>query len=200
MTSAALGGAQDAAAAGTANSTLWRYPAISGMLTNEMYIGNMVQGRYGSVSYKTKQNRPRPRDQWYRVEGTHKPIIGRDLWERVQAMLRERARPFDTGTVGLFAGTVLTLQLPVVQTVEPFVFRWVGDSPVIEHPGDGRLAVPLGAKDEYLPHHRRRFLVDKEVPFSLRVLPVAVQGKGADMESVLAAAGQYAANVLGHVL
>ena len=37
------------------NSALWKYFAISDMLTNEIYIGNMVQGRYGSVSYKTKQ-------------------------------------------------------------------------------------------------------------------------------------------------
>ena len=45
------------------NSTLWKYFAISDMLCNEMYIGNMVQGKYGSVSYKTKQNKPRPKDE-----------------------------------------------------------------------------------------------------------------------------------------
>jgi len=60
-------------------STLWKYFAISDMLTNEMYIGNMVQGKYGSISYKTKQNKPRPKDQWYIVKGTHEPIIDRDL-------------------------------------------------------------------------------------------------------------------------
>ena len=46
------------------NSTLWKYFAISDMLTNEIYIGNMVQGKYGSVSYKTKQNKPRPKEEW----------------------------------------------------------------------------------------------------------------------------------------
>lgn len=86
------------------NSTLWKYFAISDMLVNEIYIGNMVQGKYGSVSYKTKQNKPRPRSQWYRVEGTHEPIIDQELWERVQAMLAQRTKPFQTGTIGLFAG------------------------------------------------------------------------------------------------
>lgn len=43
------------------NSTLWKYFAISDMLINEIYIGNMVQGKYGSVSYKTKQNKPYPK-------------------------------------------------------------------------------------------------------------------------------------------
>lgn len=85
------------------NSTLWKYFAISDMLTNEIYIGNMVQGKYGSISYKTKQNKPRPKSEWYRVEGTHEPIIDPPLWNRVQAMIAERAKPFDCGTVGLFA-------------------------------------------------------------------------------------------------
>ena len=88
------------------NSTLWKYSAISSMLANELYIGNMVQGKYGSISYKTKQNKPRPKEEWYVVEGTHEPIIDRDLWERVQAMLAERAKPFAEGTVGSFSGKV----------------------------------------------------------------------------------------------
>ncbi len=83
--------------------TLWKYPAISDMLVNEIYIGNMVQGKYGSVSYKTKQNKPRSRETWYRVENTHEAIIDRDLWDRVQGMIAERAKPFAAGTVGLFA-------------------------------------------------------------------------------------------------
>ncbi|MCM1136519.1 MAG: recombinase family protein [Clostridium sp.] len=88
----------------TKNSTLWKYFAISDMLTNEMYIGNMVQGKYGSVSYKTKQNKPRPKSKWYIVENTHEPIIDRELWDRVQALISQRAKPFDVGTIGLFAG------------------------------------------------------------------------------------------------
>lgn len=88
------------------NSTLWKYFAISDMLTNEIYIGNMVQGKYGSVSYKTKQNKPRPKDDWYRVEGTHEAIIDRDLWDLVQSIIASRAKPFDVGTVGLFARKV----------------------------------------------------------------------------------------------
>lgn len=85
------------------NNTLWRYFAISDMLTNEIYIGNMLQGRYGSVSYKTKQNKPLPPEKWIRVEGTHEPIIDRELWDRVQELVHQRAKPFAVGTIGLFA-------------------------------------------------------------------------------------------------
>lgn len=84
-------------------STLWKYSAVSHMLTNEMYIGNMVQGRYESVSYKTKKNKPRPKEKWYRVENTHEPIIDRELWDRVQTLIKGKSKPFSNGQIGLFA-------------------------------------------------------------------------------------------------
>ncbi len=87
----------------SANSTLWKYFAIADMLENEIYIGNMVQGKYGSISYKTKQNKPRPKSEWYIVEGTHEPIIDKELWNNVQALLTQKAKPFSTGEIGLFA-------------------------------------------------------------------------------------------------
>ena len=85
-------------------STLWRYPAIARMLSNPIYTGTMVQGKYGSISYKTKENRPRPKSQWYTVSNTHQPIVPRELWDRVQSLLSQRAKPFSTGTLGIFAG------------------------------------------------------------------------------------------------
>lgn len=85
------------------NSTLWKYAAIAYMLKNEMYIGTMVQGKAESISYKTQVIKPRPKDEWYIVEGTHEAIIERELWDKVQRLLKERARPFEGGKVGLFA-------------------------------------------------------------------------------------------------
>lgn len=85
------------------NSTLWKYFAISDMLTNEIYIGNMVQGKYGSVSYKTKQNKPRPKSEWYIVKGTHEPIIDLELWDKVQALIAQKTKPFVMGKIGIFA-------------------------------------------------------------------------------------------------
>lgn len=35
--------------------------------------------------------------------GTHEPIIDRELWDRVQSMVAEKAKPFTVGTIGLFA-------------------------------------------------------------------------------------------------
>lgn len=84
-------------------NTLWRSYAIRDMLTNEMYIGNMVQGKYESVSYKIKGSRPIPKERWIRVENTHEAIIDRTLWEKVQKLHSEKAHPMCTGEIGLFA-------------------------------------------------------------------------------------------------
>lgn len=86
--------------------TMWKYFSIADILGNEMYIGNLIQGKYGSVSYKTKKNKPMPKGQWIRVEHTHEPIIDKELWDTVQKMIQERAKPFSTGEVGLFAKKV----------------------------------------------------------------------------------------------
>ena len=36
-------------------SSLWSYFTITSILTNEVYIGNMIQGKSGVESYKTQQ-------------------------------------------------------------------------------------------------------------------------------------------------
>lgn len=84
-------------------TSLWQYFVIAEILANEVYIGHMVQGKYGSVSYKTKQNKPRPKEEWIRVLYTHAPIIEKELWDKVQSIREKRAKPGWNGEVGLFA-------------------------------------------------------------------------------------------------
>ena len=66
-------------------------------------FGNMVQGKYGSVSYKSKKNKPKPKAKWNRVEGTHEAIIDRDLWNSVQSKINANFKPFGGGKIGIFA-------------------------------------------------------------------------------------------------
>lgn len=91
-------------------STLWKYPTVASILTNEVYIGNLVQGKYGSVSYKTRQNKPRPKESWIRVTGTHEPVIGDALWNQVQMKVCSHAKPFaSTGRVHPLSGKVVCM-------------------------------------------------------------------------------------------
>lgn len=82
---------------------LWKYNTVSSILQNEMYIGNMVQGKYGTISYKIKRNKPKPKEKWFRVENTHEPIIDKETWDIVQSLISQKAKPFVGGKIGLFA-------------------------------------------------------------------------------------------------
>lgn len=88
------------------SGTLWKYFAIADMLINPMYIGHMVQGRYGSISYKSKINKPIQKKDWIIVEGTHAPIIDKELWDRVQIKIQTNYKPFLASEVTLFARKV----------------------------------------------------------------------------------------------
>ena len=87
-------------------ATMWKYFSISDILTNEMYIGNMVQGKYGSASYKTQQNKPQPKENWIRVENTHESIIDINLWNTVQGLIDSKPKALSTGSSGIFARKV----------------------------------------------------------------------------------------------
>ena len=88
-----------------AASPLWKYHSVQWILANDAYIGNLVQGKMGSISYKTKELKWKPKDQWIKAEGTHEPIIENDLWERVQEKIKSHARTcVRTGKLHLFSG------------------------------------------------------------------------------------------------
>ncbi len=85
---------------------LWNKVTVGRILTNEMYTGVMIQGRRRKVSYKSKVIIDTPESKWYRVEGTHEPIIDRATFEAVQRGLKLRTRTDGTGETHLLAGLV----------------------------------------------------------------------------------------------
>lgn len=73
-------------------SGLWSTERISFMLQNEVYIGNMVQGRMKKVSYKSKKCLKLPPEDWKVVEGTHEPIIDEETFVKVGELIKSRDR------------------------------------------------------------------------------------------------------------
>ena len=85
-------------------TTYWTYATIHRILQNEMYIGNMEQGRDDRLQMHGKAKR-KERSQWTVVSGTHQPIIEKGQWQRVQALLNANARTPDfQQNVSPFAG------------------------------------------------------------------------------------------------
>ena len=86
----------------------WAGETVKHLIRNEVYIGNMVQGKTGTVSYKNKKLISKPEDEWIRVEGTHEPIISRDVWDTVQGIDQKHVRKnaASDGIRSVFTGLV----------------------------------------------------------------------------------------------
>lgn len=93
--------------AGASNDGLWPDSSVRRILTNEMYIGNMVQGKNTTISYKIKKCRAIPKEEWIIVEGTHEPIIEKDTFYQAQALFNKNIRKSPMKSeVDLFSGLV----------------------------------------------------------------------------------------------
>lgn len=58
----------------------WTPSTIRNILSNEIYIGNTVQGKRRTKSYKIHQIENVPENDWIRVENTHTPIIDKETF------------------------------------------------------------------------------------------------------------------------
>lgn len=68
----------------------WSDSRIHEIISNEVYIGNMVQGRMKKINYKSKKNMRIPREQWKVIQNTHEPIIDQSTFLKANKMLETR--------------------------------------------------------------------------------------------------------------
>jgi len=61
-------------------TALWKVQTIRKILTNRVYVGDMVQGKTQTMNGKPIQISP---SKWVCVPNTHEPIVNRDLFDRV---------------------------------------------------------------------------------------------------------------------
>lgn len=86
---------------------LWPDSSVRRILRNEMYVGNMVQGKNTTISYKIKQCRAIPKEDWIIVEGTHEAIVDRETFDKAQSLFNQFIRKApQKSEVDLFSGFV----------------------------------------------------------------------------------------------
>lgn len=90
------------------NGKYWKYYSVSHILENEVYIGNLVQGQTYNPTYKSKHSIPSPSEKWVRVEGTHEPLIDKDIWDLTRKLWQSRSKPcYVTGNTNTFSGFLI---------------------------------------------------------------------------------------------
>lgn len=87
-------------------TSYWTYATVNRILQNQMYIGDMVQGKTISPDMKRKAEKVR-KENWIIVNDTHEPIIDNSTWELAQSILNNRTKQiaFDHNT-GIFSGII----------------------------------------------------------------------------------------------
>ena len=90
------------------DSGFWNDVTIRQILTNEFYIGHLVQGKTGTLSYKNKKHIKKPEEEWVKIENAHEPIISPQVWGRTYQMAQDAARPKRTkyGEISPYAGFI----------------------------------------------------------------------------------------------
>ena len=76
----------------TAHPYNWSNSAIANLLENEIYLGNTVNMKHSSRSYKDKRRVEHPREECLVFENTHPALITREVWDMVQRVRKNKRR------------------------------------------------------------------------------------------------------------
>lgn len=92
-----------------AKYNLWSETTVKRILTDDVYIGRLTQGKYQKASYKDKKIVPVSKDHWYITENHHEPIIDNETYYKVAALRSKRricvdSQYGDKKKVHIFAG------------------------------------------------------------------------------------------------
>ena len=74
------------------SNPMWSTITIDTILKNRVYVGDMVQGRQRVKSYKIHIQERVPVEEWFIVENTHEAIIDREIFDKVQGLLKRDTR------------------------------------------------------------------------------------------------------------
>ena len=69
---------------------VWYIGTISGILHNEAYIGNLVQGKRKTRLFKGEKQHFTDEDEWIIVQDAHEPIVSKEVFYAVRDMLENK--------------------------------------------------------------------------------------------------------------
>ncbi len=72
-------------------SGVWQTMTVTKILSDEVYIGDMVQGKTTVIGHKQF---PVPPEDWIIVRGTHEPLVSRELFEQARAAREVAAKKY----------------------------------------------------------------------------------------------------------
>lgn len=110
---------------------IWLRNQINCILRNEVYIGNVVGGKFKKVSHKIAKVKKTKKEEYIIVENMHEPIIDIYTWNKAQEKLNarnvSRERKYDHPLKGLMyckeCGSIATLRCRTEQRKSGKIWR-----------------------------------------------------------------------------
>lgn len=90
----------------TAHPYNWSDSAIANLLENEIYLGNTVNMKYSTKSYKDKRRVEHSREECLVFKDTHPALITHEVWDIVQRVRKNRRRPTKMEEQNKYSGLV----------------------------------------------------------------------------------------------
>ena len=90
----------------TAHPYNWSDSAIANLLENEIYLGNTVNMKYSTKSYKDKRRVEHSREGCLVFKDTHPALITQEVWDIVQRVRKNRRRPTKMEEQNKYSGLV----------------------------------------------------------------------------------------------
>ena len=85
----------------------WSDSTIANILENEAYLGNTVNIKFTTRSYKDKRYVQHPREECLVFKGIHPALITPEVWDIVQQVRQNRKRPTKMEEVNKYSGLVI---------------------------------------------------------------------------------------------
>ena len=85
----------------------WSNSTIANILENEAYLGNTVNMKFTTKSYKDKRYVQHPREECLVFEGTHPALITQEVWDIVQRVRQHKRRRTNMDEQNKYSGLVV---------------------------------------------------------------------------------------------
>ena len=89
----------------------WNANAVKTILTNEVYLGHLVQGKRTTISYKNHKTIKKDKSKWIKFENAHDRIIDDETFNKVKQTMANRTKPMKkNGLIHIFSGKVFCFE------------------------------------------------------------------------------------------
>ena len=85
-------------------SGAWQTMTVAKLLSDEVYTGDMVQGKTTVIGHKQI---PAPREDWVMVRGTHEPLVSREVFEKARSAREQAARKYTPSEKNPYSKNIL---------------------------------------------------------------------------------------------